>query len=769
MQLTTISIGGQEYRLARQQILERVGRARAWQVERVPATTETIQRPDVRPGDIPGEYVINYIWGNGNGSIRGDVPGVVYLASDIDHSSSKRLIASGAPFEFADDTNVWGADPCSLLYFAGVWFIIAGRFAFYCSDFSGTWTTDRDFGAGHTATDAIIFNDELVVGFGGSTNKIQKRNLAGTWSTASDNTYADFFALVENRLWRATATNEVSNIGPTDNPFTLASWSSGIPIGDSSTLITDLNSIGERLAVSKETGFHLGDQSAIFPNSFPQLESIRDEDNGRSTTVMGDTILYPHRRGLIYWQPGGVPIEMGLQEIYQTVEYADAVLHGIRVTALAPQGRFVWAMIEPGLFARALPTGVRKTTDNEGTFTNATPGTTDQGLGTGLSLNALDTAGNGDYFYIGYSAVWYGAILRFSQFNINAITVAAQYWNGAAWTAFATNTPLIDDTQGLSRDGYLSWKGTLTSWAANTVDGTSAFWIRFNVSAALSAAVEISEIRVATSQPRATLWRLRPSTPTAARPHPYVWESWARFTMTRTTALAFVETLTGVFGGSRQNGRLFTIPPATIEPMLYKEIIATNVDLDRELIFPKHDGGFPQDTKDFTRLRIKGAQIAASKTVEAFYRLNENTAWTSIEVYAASPESSELVGVAGRDFQLRLLFADTPATVDPPTEVNELELVFRRRPTYKHVYTCILELSDDQQSSEGATLSPAAVQLDNLEDLQSSAPFTLIDPLGRRSGGTSGLASITSLKELEWVQENLDYPVLAVELSMAEV
>ncbi|KKL20012.1 hypothetical protein LCGC14_2459720, partial [marine sediment metagenome] len=499
----SVLLNSQTYRLART-VSDGLSR-RVWQVERRAAATKITPRPDVRPGDIEGEYIITWDdWSKGIAGDHENLPGTIHYTDDVDpsHPGSLRSTGSGT-------VGVFGSDQESSV---GIWvlfnntkFLVSGRFV---STFAGsTPVQDKDFGAGVTATDAWVFNDELVVAFGGATNKIQVRNTSGTWTAASDATYADYLAVVEGRLWRATATNEISTISPTDSPLTLANWSSGIEVGDNAVSITDLNDYGERLAVSKANGgLHLGDASAIFPNVLTQLLYAEDPDTGKNTLVRGADIFFPHRDGLIRYTLGNSE-EVGIQRFFQQAAVADGLIPSTRISAMTVQGEYLWAATRPALYSRAKPTGFQKTTDNESSHTDYTSVVTDNFVSGGANLDSLDTAANGDYFYVGYiTAKFFGFILDLSNPNTNASVLAVEYWNGSAWASFTTSQFVLDETSldgvTLGRSGAVYWAITLPgSWASSTINGIAAFWIRCNVSAALDSTVRVGEVRIIVDQP----------------------------------------------------------------------------------------------------------------------------------------------------------------------------------------------------------------------------------------------------------------------------
>jgi hypothetical protein len=62
-----------------------------------------------------------------------------------------------------------------------------------------------------------------------------------------------------------------------------------------------------------------------------------------------------------------------------------------------------------------------------------------------------------------------------------AITLAWEYWNGSAWTAF---TPSGDTTSEFTANGSVTWSiASLTGWATTTVNSATLYWIRVRFTA----------------------------------------------------------------------------------------------------------------------------------------------------------------------------------------------------------------------------------------------------------------------------------------------
>lgn len=137
------------------------------------------------------------------------------------------------------------------------------------------------------------------------------------------------------------------------------------------------------------------------------------------------------------------------------------------------------------------------TTDDESTFTSYIDEVTGSGH---AQLDALSTAANGDYFYVGYSEPFSGARLTMvgGEVNANAATLAGQYWTGSAW---ATMTIASDGTA--SGGATLAQTGLVTftlpaagNWALKTINDTELYWVRFAVSAAVSATTSVDTATV---------------------------------------------------------------------------------------------------------------------------------------------------------------------------------------------------------------------------------------------------------------------------------
>ena len=772
----TIQLDSQEYRLARQQTTQAAfgPSARRWQVDRKPITTKRLLRSNVRPGEIEGEYVITYDdWSKGVTGDHNPLPGTVYECRNVNPTSSGRLLGVGYPLSVLATTDTEGG-PCFIGRLAATLYIVWGRYVYTYS--GGTLTLSKDFGAGKLATDAVVFGNELVVAMG-TTEKIWKLVPGtGIWTQAGDNVYAEYLAVVEDKLWKAQSFT-IESLASGDDPLTLTNWSASITIGDSTILITDLNAYGERVAVSKENGLFMGDSAAIFPNVLPQLETMVDRRNGQPTFVRGSQIFYCHQKGCILYD-SGVSAEIGILDQMAMGSSTDDV-PGWRITAMAAGGDAIWAATDIMGYPRELPTGFLKTTDNEATYTSYLTQVTDNDNTTAADLSNLSTAANGGYWYVSYSAPWYGMLVDLLSCNLSmAGTLAGEYWNGAAWAALPAiatcPNPIIDETTyggvTLGLPGFIYWRGAPDDWAEKAINGVTGYWMRFNVSAALDANTKIRSVRILTSLPRVTIYRGRTRQTGDVFAQPIIWEpmfSMERVSaetqgMTKVTCLAVKEALIDDvgYGGNIWAGARNILRGHNLLGMGVEQPVDSIVG---KVILPKDDAGMPEVNKQWLDITVKGRVIDATHTIDLHYRCDETATWLLAAAnIAVSGTRTALTSTTGKSMQLCLTLDD--ASSDRLTEINEIEVRFRVLDTFKNQYKMLLEVADGQTGSVGNPLPEANVQLTALEALQGGGTKTLVDPTGR-----SKTVTVDRVTELEYLQEAVDYPVLLVEVIATEI
>lgn len=199
---------------------------------------------------------------------------------------------------------------------------------------------------------------------------------------------------------------------------------------------------------------------------------------------------------------------LAVSTLYPSAEMCNRISIAIRPSAGATVGWRLegsndaahagWVPLQANQTTEALPTTWRVTTNAGVAYTNDTAAVTDYSAATNSNLDALDTLANGDWVVAGYSARFNNLYVDMdaANLNVNAATLAVAYWNGTAWAAVAgLSDGTISGGATFRQDGTISWTMP-TDWQQNTVDGVTAFHVRLSVSAALSAQVDVDEVRV---------------------------------------------------------------------------------------------------------------------------------------------------------------------------------------------------------------------------------------------------------------------------------
>lgn len=83
----------------------------------------------------------------------------------------------------------------------------------------------------------------------------------------------------------------------------------------------------------------------------------------------------------------------------------------------------------------------------------------------------------GGYFYLGYRKPFNACYVEMYSPRETSNTIGAEYWDGEDWVECLD---YVDETDGLTRSGFMQWRRSQPSWAATTVAGREAFWVRFS-------------------------------------------------------------------------------------------------------------------------------------------------------------------------------------------------------------------------------------------------------------------------------------------------
>ena len=146
---------------------------------------------------------------------------------------------------------------------------------------------------------------------------------------------------------------------------------------------------------------------------------------------------------------------------------------------------------------RANPTAVLRTGDSGQTYVDLTESVRDADAGTYGHLDSLGAVHDGAWLLVGGKAPFAAmAIEMNAAANGNAAELAAEYWNGSAWTTVGgLSDGTAQDGKTLARDGELRFEEP-AGWRRTTINGVEAFWLRLTVASALDSSTRINELAV---------------------------------------------------------------------------------------------------------------------------------------------------------------------------------------------------------------------------------------------------------------------------------
>ena len=267
-------------------------------------TTET--RP-WQPGDLRARWRIPcHPWDEGLFVDRLRPNPHSYAKANADSTNAGMLLH---PPKLNSVTMTNGNAPSKFVAFNSLIFVVGGRYMYYFNPADNTVTEDKDFGSGKAAVDACVFNNELIVAMG-ETEKIYKRTTSGTWTQATDATYAIALGVVGPRLWRAESTNKLSSA--TTTPLTLANWTPASPnqytVGDSTYAVHTIIDFGGIPWALKGDGAYAPDTQTFFKNQAPQLARYPHSNNAKGAFVAQASLWIPSASGLLRIRPGSSKI-----------------------------------------------------------------------------------------------------------------------------------------------------------------------------------------------------------------------------------------------------------------------------------------------------------------------------------------------------------------------------------------------------------------------------------------------------------------------------
>ena len=146
---------------------------------------------------------------------------------------------------------------------------------------------------------------------------------------------------------------------------------------------------------------------------------------------------------------------------------------------------------------RATPVAVLRTGDGGQTYADLTDAVSDGDSGTYGHLDSLGAVTDGAWLLIGGKAPFAALAVEMNvAANGNAADIAAEYWNGSAWTAVAgLRDGTAQDGRTLARDGDVSFREP-SDWRRAAINGVEAFWLRLTVASALDSSTRINGLAV---------------------------------------------------------------------------------------------------------------------------------------------------------------------------------------------------------------------------------------------------------------------------------
>jgi hypothetical protein len=383
----------------------------------------------------------------------------------------------------------------------------------------------------------------LYVGEGAS-NNIQRMNLANSVTTAAGTLVRDKLASISGFLYGSVSQSGGTWSGvaftlPGADPFVAANWSSVTTVGWPQTPINSIHGIRGIPIVMKPEGIFVYNRNRdLWENRMMAWEMMPHPDNGRVAFSIGNTLIIAAGRGgaIMFdgfnirdfspWDAQALPDLDTTQQSFAAMASTPYGIMGITTAARSfhgGPGSLTFALRTRGVNfnskithrggaddngADVLGTRFFRTTDNEANFTDYTSNMGDGSYATVAVLDSQDTGANGDYFYIGHPRPFQGVLLVVTAPNGNSATLSAEVWNGSAWVSVTIRdfTDVSAATLGqthmimMTQDpvAALTWtEDTMSNiTSGGSADTQSCFYMRFLVSAALDANVEIAQVHL---------------------------------------------------------------------------------------------------------------------------------------------------------------------------------------------------------------------------------------------------------------------------------
>ena len=199
-------------------------------------------------------------------------------------------------------------------------------------------------------------------------------------------------------------------------------------------------------------------------------------------------------------------------------------------------------------------------------------------------------------------------------------------------------------------------------------------------------------------------------------------------------------------------------------------------DSDVMAITVKYDANLPRVDKQFADLELETESLATSRTVEVLYRLDNNTAWTSLGILdgifsvAAFQTMSFSPGTTGKVLELQFLFSRTGSVSSANSlGVLSFKLTAQLRPAAVKTIPLTVYLADQQLLLNGATGGSPKGDLAQLRAWNTQAAAVILRTPGEYGGARNCVFLPSTLVEKEVAHEAGRRPELEVSFTLAEV
>lgn len=170
-----------------------------------------------------------------------------------------------------------------------------------------------------------------------------------TWTARSTGeAKVQHFHTIENQLVAARSDRMCSKCSALDTDVD-ANWTGDYNVGPPGTVITKLVNVAGEVGVAATDGFYLFDTVSTSRQQIPYLAGIKDDDNGKGTTVIGNLVLIPTVDGLWRLVAGSTAqVDPDAQRDYVEIEGPTGIPIKLKHYGTAFLGTFIYHAVYDG-------------------------------------------------------------------------------------------------------------------------------------------------------------------------------------------------------------------------------------------------------------------------------------------------------------------------------------------------------------------------------------------------------------------------------------